>query len=191
MAIQLATIISSALTLIVLILLVFELWPSQRVDAFRQQMFEVRDELFDLAIRKEISFDDQAYVLLRQLMNGFIRYAHNLTPFRVLFSFLRWNAVANRPVEDWSASWGAALNHIPDEGIRKKVEELHSKALSLVAGQLILSPGLVLIFVLPLTICVLLAIQVTNLKGLYRATVSKIPMKFLEDEAVASVSSAG
>jgi hypothetical protein len=185
-ATDLATVIGSSLTLIALIVLVFELWPAQRVDIFRQQMFALRDELFDFAAQGGIRFDDPAYILLRHLMNGFIRYAHNLTPFRVLFSFLRWNLTSNRSIDNWSIPWTQALSNISNEETKTKLQEFHSKASALVAGQLILSPGLVVTFIVPLTLVALLATQLINLKNAYKEVVYKIPMDFLEEEAAKS-----
>ncbi len=95
-AAELSIVVQSILTLLVLAVIVFTLWPEQRVDLFRQQMFAVRDELFDFAADGKISFEEPAYVLLRQLFNGFIRYAHNLTPYRVLMSFLQTKKLKKR-----------------------------------------------------------------------------------------------
>jgi len=185
-ATHLATIIGSSLTLIALIVLVFEFWPIQRADIFRQQMFALRDELFDFAAQGGIKFDDPAYILLRHLMNGFIRHAHNLTPFRVFFSFLRWNFASNKPIDSWNVPWTQALNSLSNEETKTKIKEFHSKASTLVAGQLILSPGLVITLVVPLTLVALLATQVIYLKNAYKEVVYKIPMDFLEEEAARS-----
>jgi hypothetical protein len=182
----LATVIGSSLTLIALIVLVFELWPAQRVDIFRQQMFALRDELFDFAVQGGIRFDDPAYILLRHLMNGFIRYAHNLTPFCVLFSFLRWNFMSNKSIDNWSIPWAQALENISNRETKTKIQEFHTKASTLVAGQLILSPGLVITFIVPLTFVALLATRLLNLKKAYQEIFYKIPMDFLEEEAARS-----
>src|SRR5258708_27147164 len=139
------------------------MWPNQRVDIVRQQMFALRDELFDFAAQGGIKFDDPAYILLRHLMNGFIRHAHNLTPFRVFFSFLRWSLTSNKSIDSWSIPWAQALQNISNEETKTKIQEFHSKASTLVAGQLLLSPGLVITFVVPLTIVALLATQLINL----------------------------
>ena len=53
--------------------------PEMRLDSFRQNMFAIRDELFDFAADGNIAFDHPAYMMLRNQMNGFIRYAHHLT----------------------------------------------------------------------------------------------------------------
>jgi len=179
----LTTVFGSSLTLVAFIILVFELWPAQRVDIFRQQMFTLRDELFDFASQGGIKFDDPAYILLRHLMNGFIRYAHNLTPFRVLFSFLRWYFMSNKSIDNWSIPWTQALENISDQETRTKIQDFHAKASTLVAGQLILSPGLVVTFIVPVAIFALLATQLINLKKAYKEVFYKIPMDFIEDEA--------
>ena len=51
---------------------------SYRVDAFRQNMFALRDEWFDYAYSGGISFENEAYRGLRRMMNGYIRFAHLL-----------------------------------------------------------------------------------------------------------------
>jgi len=50
-----------------------------RRDVFRQHLFALRDELFDMAARGEIRFDHPAYRLLRAAINGFIRFGDRLT----------------------------------------------------------------------------------------------------------------
>ncbi len=66
-----------------LVVLYFWLYRDYRIDLFRQRLFALRDELFDLARSGAISFDDRAYGLLRSTLNGFIRFGHRLTFFPV------------------------------------------------------------------------------------------------------------
>jgi hypothetical protein len=58
-------------------------WKAYRLDRFRQDLFALRDELFDTAARGEVAFDDPAYTTLRALINSMIRFAHRVT-------FSRW-----------------------------------------------------------------------------------------------------
>ena len=60
----------------------FFLFRAYRVEALRDRLFAVRQELFDLADSDGVEFSDPAYATLRQLINSFIRYAHQLTAFR-------------------------------------------------------------------------------------------------------------
>jgi hypothetical protein len=77
------------------------LYRDYRVDAFRQQMFAVRDEMFDYAADGEIDFDDPAYVLVRTTMNGFIRFADRMNLVSVIV--VAW-ATAGEEIETESFS---------------------------------------------------------------------------------------
>jgi hypothetical protein len=183
---QLSIIVQSSLTLLVLVLIVFSWWPEQRVDVFRQQMFALRDELFDFAMKGNISFDDPAYVLLRNLMNGFIRYAHNLTPFRTLMIFWHWKYTAGQPKAEWSTEWEKALNNVRDNNVCLELHGFHAKATSLVVGQLVLSP-LLLVILIPLLVPFTVLYEGWNsLRAIYNDVNSKIPIKLLEEQAAKS-----
>jgi hypothetical protein len=51
------------------------------IDAYRQRLFLIRDELFDLAALKErgFGFDHPAYIELRDSLNISIRFAHRIS----------------------------------------------------------------------------------------------------------------
>lgn len=59
---------------------IFYFWFYQRytVDNTRQELFAIRDEMFDFAAAGNISFDHPAYIMLRRTMNGMIRFSHKL-----------------------------------------------------------------------------------------------------------------
>src|SRR4051812_41355603 len=59
-------------------------WRRYRLDVFRQRLFALRDELFDVAAAGEIDFNDFAYGGLRLLINSIIRFGHRVTAWRVL-----------------------------------------------------------------------------------------------------------
>jgi len=182
-AANLAVVFSSAVSLILLVWILSCLWPAQRIDIFRQELFALRDEMFDFAANGSIAFDHPAYALLRQLMNGFLRYAHNITPYRILASFIRWKLLARQPSGDWSAAWEKAVNSVEDEKTRTMMHEFYRRLALLVGTQFLLSPGL---FV-PLTLLILIALihhQWLNLKNAYEA------LWFIEEEAVAAANSA-
>jgi hypothetical protein len=178
--------IPTLLSLIVLVFVVFTLWPEQRVDIFRQQMFALRDELFDFALEGGIEFDNPAYTQLRWLMNGFIRYAHNLTPYRTLMSYLRWKCTSKQAVQGWAMAWEEALNKVKDKETRDKLQEFHSRASMLVLSQLVLSPGLLITLTPLIVVFVVLRTQWTTLRTIYNYTRETIPMALLEEEAANS-----
>lgn len=81
----LTNLIASFLVLVFLCYLAFGVYQRYRVDRFRHDLFVLRDELFDRAADGYIGFDNSAYILMRTLMNGYIRYAHQLSLFQPLF----------------------------------------------------------------------------------------------------------
>lgn len=183
---ELSIVLQSLSTLVVLAVVIFWFWPEQRNDLFRQQMFAIRDELWDFAAADNISFDDPAYMLLRQLMNGFIRYAHNITPYRTLMSFLRWKYMYGAPVGNWTHSWNEALDQLQNEKAKESLQKFHSRATDLVLGQILLSPGMLALTVLIAPIFVLVVIvrvQWTNIKVIYLDVTNKVPTSFIEEEA--------
>jgi hypothetical protein len=181
----LSTLVQSLLTLIVLTIVVFGLWPEQRTDLFRQQMFCLRDELFDFAADRKIDFNDPAYILLRQLMNGFIRYAHNLTPFRTFMAFLRWKCFGQQQ-SGWAHSLNDAIANVSDQPTREALQKFHSRTASLVLSQLVLSPGLVLLLAPVVAVIAVLYYQWSSLRAIYNAFSDRVPMSFLEEEAAKS-----
>ena len=64
--------------------LLFWCWRLYRIDRLRQQLFELRDELFDFAVDGGIDFSDELYVSNRLFLNAMIRYAHRITFTRAL-----------------------------------------------------------------------------------------------------------
>jgi hypothetical protein len=181
---ELSTIVQSLLTLIVLALVIFWLWPEQRTDLFRQQMFALRDELFDFAADGKVVFDEPAYILLRQLMNGFIRYAHNLTPFRTWMSFLRWKYLDQESLNVWGEQWNKAIEKVKNQEVKTQLEQFHSRATMLVVSQLVLSPGLLVVLAPIMSAVVILHWQWTTLRTIYNDLRNAVPpMAFLEQEA--------
>lgn len=83
--------ICSGLSLLGFCYMLFWRYRSFRVDAFRQEIFALRDELFDDAVEGIIPFNHPAYGVLRRTMNGFIRFGHRLTLWHIVIIALMVN----------------------------------------------------------------------------------------------------
>src|SRR5437879_1714992 len=173
-ATELEIVVGSLLTLIFLALLLFVTWPDQRIDIFRQQMFALRDELWDFAADGNISFEEPAYVLLRQLMNGFIRYAHNLTPYRTLLAFLRWKYGTYKQTPAWTEHWNRAVTELANADVRTKLQQFHSRAGVLVLSQLVLSPGFLIMSAIPIIFVAVVYVQCSSLRAIYSSINKRI-----------------
>jgi hypothetical protein len=58
-------------------------WQHACADLAKQQMFEARDDLFDLVRRGAITPDDATYMRIREWMNALIRYAPMVSLLRI------------------------------------------------------------------------------------------------------------
>ncbi|MDM0054062.1 hypothetical protein [Variovorax fucosicus] len=74
-----ATAVQSLVSISFLFFLVFFLVNQHRVDRLRQQLFFIRDALFDEAAAGRISFDSRAYVYTRTVLNGLLRFSHRVS----------------------------------------------------------------------------------------------------------------
>ncbi|HXM43810.1 MAG TPA: hypothetical protein VN924_21430 [Bryobacteraceae bacterium] len=149
----LVTILEAAIASCGLVIVVFWLWPCMRLDIFRQKMFALRDELFDYAESGRIGFNHPAYRLLRQSMNGFIRYGHRLTFFQINLMMLYWKFGASQPPMDWTEKWNRAIATVNDEQVRENLVKFHERSIMLVSERLVLgSPVLLLVLFVGLLI---------------------------------------
>jgi len=69
--------------------LVFDLpYRQYRIDLLRHQLFGARDSLFAAALDGAISFNDPAYGMTRQIINGMIRFAHQVGFWQLLLMLM-------------------------------------------------------------------------------------------------------
>jgi hypothetical protein len=77
------TIIISTVFLVLWIMF-FTLHRNFHIARTRQRLFGIRASLFNAALEGKIGFDEPAYRQVRQVLNGIIRFTHNLSFFRML-----------------------------------------------------------------------------------------------------------
>lgn len=76
--------LQSVISLAFLAIFLFWFYRDYKVDSFRQDLFKLRDQLFDDAMKEGLDFDHPSYAVLRSAINGFIRYAHRINIFQVI-----------------------------------------------------------------------------------------------------------
>jgi hypothetical protein len=119
------------------------LYRNLTVDWFRQRMFALRDELFDLAAAGEIEFTHPAYTSLRTTMNGFIRFAHRMSLLNVILSAGVWHKADEKTVErnSFQVRWSKDAEPLPAP-LRGKLTEKMLRMHGLVAAFLLLGTPL-------------------------------------------------
>jgi hypothetical protein len=86
----------------------FACWRPYRLDALREKLFALRDELFLLASQdRALPFEHPAYRCLRDDLNGMIRFAEKMTFFRAV---LLWLSI---PREIAQSDWEKELRGLP------------------------------------------------------------------------------
>lgn len=97
-------------------------WRTYRIDVFRQYVFDLRDELFDMAAENHW-FEKRPYLLLRAHLNASIRFAHKTSLLRILI--FRVALPAER--FDKSNPWARLIREAETPELRNRLEMLHQR----------------------------------------------------------------
>jgi len=100
-----------------------------RIDAFRYKLFVIRDSLFDAAADGVIPFDHPAYGMMRQYINGLIRFAHRLNTTTLVFFILMSLLCKNKDTSpEFSLTLAKACQTLPKQA-REKIISTHVRVL--------------------------------------------------------------
>ena len=184
---SLTAVLESAVSVAIILVVLLKFLPNLRVDEFRQSMFSVRDELFDVAASGAIDFSHPAYLLLRQSMNGFIRYGHQLTVFRLACNMIRWKLHHER-VFSWAMRWDEALKTIENDSAKQTLIELHDRSLALVTKRLITGSMILLSALFVMVLCSMIrdgwvSVREVARKAAFAIVNRIIDPRFIEEEA--------
>jgi len=184
---SLVVVIQSAILLGAIWAVLFWPWSSVRLDCFRQQVFTVRDELFDYAASGKISFDHPAYRLLRQSMNGFIRYGHKVSFWQSTVTWIAWRAASKPNRYQWESQWQEALKSLDDK-TRADLLRLYTSATRLVTKRIVYGSPVLLIALCASAIAVVLSVGLRSASDVMSAALSRtaehaVDQRILNEEA--------
>lgn len=165
-------------SILFLVFVLFWLYPDYRDDRLRQDMFILRDRLFDLALDGRIDFNHPAYGLLRSTMNGAIRYAHrlSLSQFILRLIFLNGNDGSDRTFESRFFDLRESL----EPSVRNEVTEIWRKMNLLMVEHVILkSPILLITLVVPTAFYILTMWYLDKLLCLLKKPLNQLDDTFL------------
>jgi hypothetical protein len=173
--------IDSVLTLLALWVFIYVFWSDYRLDAFRDHVFSIRQELFLYAAAGNISFDHPAYTMLRYRMNVILRYGHDFTLTRLLI-WAAYAAVKPRSLAlgDEISRWESAVEELPSKEARETLRAF-SRTLSVAILQLMVYRSFILY------ICIRPFAPTTEIEGVVRSkpivqcSVERIESETLEE----------
>jgi len=145
---QFTNVMISLVSLLVLWAFYSIAYADYRRDVYRQKLFGLRNELFDLAADGELSFETPAYRTLRTTLNGFIRFAHQLR-FGTLGTFIVLEERSkSQNAQRFATRWAEETAQLPPE-TAEKVNTIFVKVHRAAFEQLVLTSPLLLITILP------------------------------------------
>ncbi len=142
---NLVTIFSSGIGVIALLVFYFWFYKQYRIDRTRQSLFAVRDEMFDYATAGHISFDDPAYILLRQTMNGMIRFTHRVDILTIFGMFLAKLFMPRENDSSFDKLFNKALTNIESREVRQRVFQFYMRMNLIVIAHIVKSSILALV----------------------------------------------
>lgn len=117
--------IFAALWVLALGHLAFNIYPGSAIAMARHNLFNLRDELFALAEKGELDFKSGGYKATRQLINGLIKYAHDVSLMQIFTTLMIAKARKQR-VE--AKDWESAINALGKEE-RAHVDRIYREAM--------------------------------------------------------------
>jgi hypothetical protein len=146
----LTDILFSLIALVGIIYLSLWRFKQYRVDRFRQNIFDVRDDLFLYAANAHIAFDHPAYVALRNMLNGYIRFSHRISLLHLVLHSMR----APDTSETFDETWRVVTRDLCD-GVQKEMNTFYARSnaqlfyfifLSSLVKKLVVPPTLFVLF---------------------------------------------
>jgi hypothetical protein len=134
------------------------------LDILRQQLFAIRDELFDFAADGGIDFDEPAYRELRGDINSLIRFAHKLSFARMIFA--PWGIPDDHPAAVSVRKWTERVNQLPPLA-RRKLFEVRAQVLDQI-----------IVYIVRRSIIATIIISSLRIIGLFVNTVRSFNHKF-------------
>ncbi len=134
-----------------------------RIDLLRHKLFVLRGSLFTTTYRMGIPLDTPSYVMMRQVLNGLLRYGHRVGIWGLLATYwgLKKYPPKEQPFFDALSEQLAALHN--DE-YRKFVQDIYGRMILSVFWHIITGAP-ILIFYVVYKLCILL-VQVLYQQGI-------------------------
>ncbi len=122
------------------------LYPKYAIDRYRQEMFAIRDSLFDEAAVGRLAFDSDAYTMLRTLMNSHIRYAHRLGLVETTLVLIAMRRHAPVLAAQFSTRFEASIAALPPEQ-GAIIRSHYERVMQLVFKKLVLGSAFVMMII--------------------------------------------
>jgi hypothetical protein len=124
---EIAAALSFLITALIGFAFFYWVWQQYVIDSTRQQLFELRDQLFDLATDGSLNRKSEQYELLRALLNKSIRYADELDVVRLTIFIITAKLAGVRNLALPTKHFAESIRKIKDEKVRGQVNAILEK----------------------------------------------------------------
>jgi len=154
-------------------------WKRYSIDVARQNLFSIRNDLFDLAANpnSSLEFGSKEYVLLRRWIHTSIRFTDRFEGIHLLLSLLIEPAVK---IEDGPET---AINAVQDKELRSSLLAIKSRCAHEVVFHLLRTSPLFWLTTLGLVLCQLIKVSHGTLEHWSKVTVPSV-VKVLDFEYI-------
>lgn len=158
--------LASLITIAIAFVFFYWVWRQYAIDVMRQQLFELRDQLFDLATEGKLHREGDTYKTLRKIFNANVRFAHEMDWVHMFVFYLM--AIMKRKGAIFRNAMHVAhlVTSIEDAKTRSEVQKLMLK-MHLVVAWHVYRTSLVLLLFTPI-VFILAAFFTLSAKLLYR-----------------------
>ena len=170
------------LGLLLLAILYFEFYLDMMTDTYRQNLFTIRDELFIYAMNGHISFEHPAYHMLRNMLNGSIRFGHRMSLGYILGLSFSYSLMKKDDayVASFKENWKAALDSLPAE-VAVQMEETRMKMHVSTYMHIVFRSPLLVLTLVSLVVVALLRYAGASLKRKVFSRTSRIHTPILDN----------
>lgn len=126
------------------------LYRSYRDDLLKQALFELRDELFDLAADGRLGFSDQGYTMLRGSLNGLLFEAERISLVGlVVLNYSSARSLRMKQIEEsYRLKWEHAVGQLPED-VARDLESIRMRMNVRLVEHVVMSSALFWITLLP------------------------------------------
>jgi hypothetical protein len=147
-----ATVCSSFISLVGLWVLFFIYYRGYRIDLFRQRLITLRDAAFREAASKELFHcRAPAYELLRDMMNGYLRFAHRISALSVVLLARRFANVRLQGTGSFREDWDIAKRDLSEPAV-ERLEMYRREAHALLIDHVIFTSAPLVVALVPVGI---------------------------------------
>lgn len=160
-----------------------DVYYKYRLDLYRQNLFEVRDTLFDAAAKHGL-FENKAYTMTRITINGMIRFAHEVSFLRLLLGYFSHRWFVKRDIAGlYLRDYATALKELPEEQQRLVIRARVQSHMALASH--VLHTSIVLLPLFHVTFGLLKAMRLASrvIKWFFESRQNKKPWAFVDAEA--------